>query len=166
MQLWHAAVAALITLQAKYAAWFDALPEPLRDDAAAEALQAIVDLDELAGIEPPRGFGRDQEWVATTRPPVPFRAIYDQIRGQFRMSLDSTEPPSGLGNPRCADHLRDYRGTTFVPIQGAESRIRSLTDARHLPKFPPPDGRMAALRMERGKSGLHRGTVPGNTRRG
>jgi hypothetical protein len=48
-------------LQAQYAAWLDALPEALRDGATGEALQAIVDLDldELASIEPPRGFGRD-----------------------------------------------------------------------------------------------------------
>jgi len=33
----------------------------LRDGATGETLQAIVDLDldELACIEPPRGFGRD-----------------------------------------------------------------------------------------------------------
>jgi hypothetical protein len=39
----------------------EALPEALRDGATGEALQAIVDLDldELASIEPPRGFGRD-----------------------------------------------------------------------------------------------------------
>jgi hypothetical protein len=60
-QQWHAAVATLIALQGKYAVWLDALPEPLRDGATGEALQAIVDLDldELASIEPPRGFGRD-----------------------------------------------------------------------------------------------------------
>jgi hypothetical protein len=48
-------------LQAEYAAWLDALPEPLRDSATGDALQAIVDLDldELIAIEPPRGFGRD-----------------------------------------------------------------------------------------------------------
>jgi len=61
VQQWHAAVATLIALQAKYAAWLDALPEPLRETTTGEALQAIVDLDldELASIEPPRGFGRD-----------------------------------------------------------------------------------------------------------
>jgi ferric-dicitrate binding protein FerR (iron transport regulator) len=61
VQQWHAAVATLIALQAKYAVWLDALPEPLRDTTTGEALQAIVDLDldELASIEPPRGFGRD-----------------------------------------------------------------------------------------------------------
>jgi len=58
---WRAAVAELITLQAEYAAWLDALPEPLRDSVTGDALQAIVDLDldDLIAIEPPRGFGRD-----------------------------------------------------------------------------------------------------------
>jgi len=58
---WRAAVAELIALQAEYASWLDALPEPLRDGATGDALQAIVDLDldELIAIEPPRGFGRD-----------------------------------------------------------------------------------------------------------
>ena len=60
-QQWHAAVVKLQRLQAEYAAWLDALPEALRGGATSEALQAIVDLDldELASIEPPRGFGRD-----------------------------------------------------------------------------------------------------------
>ena len=59
-QRWRDAVTELLTLQAEYAAWRDALPESLRDSATAEALQAIVelDLDVLADIEPPRGFGR------------------------------------------------------------------------------------------------------------
>jgi hypothetical protein len=37
------------------------LPDNLRESATAQALQAIddLDLDELAAIEPPRGFGRD-----------------------------------------------------------------------------------------------------------
>ena len=44
-----------------YVAWADALPDSLQDTATAEALQAIVDLDLdlLATIEPPRGYGRD-----------------------------------------------------------------------------------------------------------
>jgi hypothetical protein len=60
-QQWHAAVAVLVAAQAEYARWLDALPEALRDGATSQALQAIVDLDldELASIEPPRGFGRD-----------------------------------------------------------------------------------------------------------
>lgn len=55
------AVTELITLQAEYAAWADALPDGLRDTATAEALQAIVELDlePLADIVPPRGYGRD-----------------------------------------------------------------------------------------------------------
>ena len=60
-QRWHNAVRELLTLQADYTAWMEALPEALRDTATAEALQAIValDLTELADIEPPRGYGRD-----------------------------------------------------------------------------------------------------------
>jgi hypothetical protein len=60
-QRWHDAVAELLALQADYTAWADALPESLRDTATAEALQAIVDLDldTLADIKPPRGYGRD-----------------------------------------------------------------------------------------------------------
>jgi hypothetical protein len=60
-QRWHDAVTELVTLQAEYRAWFEALPEATRDSATGEALQAIVDLDldDLAAIEPPRGFGRD-----------------------------------------------------------------------------------------------------------
>ena len=46
--------------------------------------------------------------------------------------------------------------------------LPALTAASRTPKFPVPDGRMAAfrLRAEGGKSGLHGGTVPGNARRG
>jgi hypothetical protein len=60
-QRWHDAVAELLALQAEYAAWHDALPAGLRDSGTAEALQAIVelDLDALAAIVPPRGYGRD-----------------------------------------------------------------------------------------------------------
>jgi LuxR family maltose regulon positive regulatory protein len=44
-------VAGLIALQAEYAAWYDVLPDNLRDTATGNALQAIVDLAEtfLAG---------------------------------------------------------------------------------------------------------------------
>ncbi len=60
-QRWCDAVAELATLQASYAAWFDTLPDNLRDTATAEALQAICDIDlaDLQEIQPPRGFGRD-----------------------------------------------------------------------------------------------------------
>ncbi|HEY2503147.1 MAG TPA: hypothetical protein VGI68_17490 [Mycobacterium sp.] len=58
---WDDTVAGLLALQAEYAAWYDNLPDSLRDTATAAALQAIVDLDldELAAIVPPRGYGRD-----------------------------------------------------------------------------------------------------------
>jgi hypothetical protein len=61
MQRWHDTVAGLLALQAEYAAWHDALPDSLRDTATAAALQAIVDLDldELAAVVPPLGYGRD-----------------------------------------------------------------------------------------------------------
>jgi hypothetical protein len=61
VQRWHAAVSALVALQAEYAAWLQALPEATHDSPTGQALQAIVDLDldEIAAIEPPRGFGRD-----------------------------------------------------------------------------------------------------------
>lgn len=58
---WQAAVGELLALQAEYAGWLEALPEATRDSATGEALQAMVDLDldEIAAIQPPRGFGRD-----------------------------------------------------------------------------------------------------------
>jgi hypothetical protein len=60
-QRWRDAVGELIALQEEYTAWWDALPDSLHDNATAEALQAIVelDLDELAAIVPPHGYGRD-----------------------------------------------------------------------------------------------------------
>lgn len=60
-QRWNDAVAELLALQAEYAAWRDALPDSFRDTATAEVLQVIadLDLDELAAIVPPRGYGRD-----------------------------------------------------------------------------------------------------------
>ena len=58
---WHDAVAELLALQAVYAAWLEALPDTLQGSATADALLAIVDLDldTLAAIQPPRGYGRD-----------------------------------------------------------------------------------------------------------
>lgn len=58
---WYDAVAELAALQALYANWLEALPENLHASPTAEALQAICDLDlaEIQGISPPRGFGRD-----------------------------------------------------------------------------------------------------------
>jgi hypothetical protein len=58
---WNDTIAALVNLQAEYAAWLEALPDNQREGVTAEALEAIVELDlsELQSIEPPRGFGRD-----------------------------------------------------------------------------------------------------------
>ena len=60
-QRWDTTVGALVTLQAEYAAWLDALPEATRDSPTGQALQAIVDLDldEIIAIRAPHGFGRD-----------------------------------------------------------------------------------------------------------
>jgi len=48
-------------VQAECAAWFDALPESLRDSATAAALQEMIDLDldSIAAVQPPLGYGRD-----------------------------------------------------------------------------------------------------------
>ena len=61
IQRWRDAVSELVDVRASCAAWLEALPESLRGTATAEALQAIVDLDldALAAIEPPRGYGHD-----------------------------------------------------------------------------------------------------------
>ena len=58
---WRDAVAELITLQAEYEAWLEALPDTLQDTATAEARRTICELDlaDLQAIDPPRGFGRD-----------------------------------------------------------------------------------------------------------
>ena len=60
-QRWRDAVAELLALQAEYAEWLEALPDSLRDSAIADALEAITDLDlqAIADIEPPKGYGRD-----------------------------------------------------------------------------------------------------------
>ena len=60
-QRWRNAVSELLALQASYAAWLEALPDTLQGTAIADLLQAIVDLDLelLAEIELPRGYGRD-----------------------------------------------------------------------------------------------------------
>ena len=60
-QRWNDAVADLLALQAEYAAWYEGLPDNLRDNPTGEALEIIVDLDldALAAIVPPRGYGRD-----------------------------------------------------------------------------------------------------------
>jgi hypothetical protein len=44
-------VAELLRLQDEYAAWLDCLPDSLKE-SATEALRTIIDLDELAAVEP------------------------------------------------------------------------------------------------------------------
>ena len=60
-QRWRDAVAELVTLQEEYRAWLDSLPERLAESSTAQALETIcaIDLSELEGVEPPRGYGRD-----------------------------------------------------------------------------------------------------------
>jgi hypothetical protein len=60
-QRWRDAVCELLSLQAAYADWLADLPNSLQGSSTAEALEAIVELDltDLAGVEPPRGYGRD-----------------------------------------------------------------------------------------------------------
>jgi len=58
---WNDALAEMIAVQAECAAWFEALPDSLRDSATASALQDMIDLDldAIAAVQPPRGYGRD-----------------------------------------------------------------------------------------------------------
>jgi hypothetical protein len=58
---WNDALAEMFAVQTECAAWFEALPESLRDSATAEALQEMIDLDldAIAAVQPPRGYGRD-----------------------------------------------------------------------------------------------------------
>ena len=58
---WNDALSEMIAVQTECAAWFEALPESLRDSATATALQDLIDLDldAIAGVQPPRGYGRD-----------------------------------------------------------------------------------------------------------
>ena len=60
-QRWRDAAEELLALQEKYRAWYENLPENLQDTALAQKLEAVCELDieEIASIELPRGFGRD-----------------------------------------------------------------------------------------------------------
>ena len=51
----------MLAVQSECAAWFEALPEGLRDSATATALQDMIDLDldAIAAVQPPLGYGRD-----------------------------------------------------------------------------------------------------------
>ena len=58
---WNDALAEMLAVQAECAMWFEALPESLRDSATATALQDMIDLDldAIAAVQPPLGYGRD-----------------------------------------------------------------------------------------------------------
>jgi len=58
---WNDALAEMIAVQLECAAWFEALPESLRDSVIGVALQEMIDLDldAIAAVQPPRGYGRD-----------------------------------------------------------------------------------------------------------
>jgi hypothetical protein len=58
---WNDALAELRAVQAECAAWFKALPDSLRDSTTAAALQEMIDLDldAIAAVQPPLGYGRD-----------------------------------------------------------------------------------------------------------
>ena len=58
---WNDALAELLAVQAECAAWLEGLPESLSDSATAAALQEMVDLDldTIASVQPPIGYGRD-----------------------------------------------------------------------------------------------------------
>jgi len=58
---WAAATATLLGVQEEYRNWLDNLPPNLESPALADKLQTIVELDleELAAVDPPRGYGRD-----------------------------------------------------------------------------------------------------------
>jgi len=61
LKRWNDALAEMTAVQAECAAWFEALPESLHDSATAAALQDMIDLDldTLAAVQPPLGYGRD-----------------------------------------------------------------------------------------------------------
>ena len=58
---WNDSLAEMLAVQSECAAWFEALPESLRESPTAEALQEMIDLDldVIAAVQPPRGYGRD-----------------------------------------------------------------------------------------------------------
>ena len=61
LKRWNDALTEMIAVQAECTAWFDALPDSLRDSATAIVLQDMIDLDldAIAAVQPPRGYGRD-----------------------------------------------------------------------------------------------------------
>jgi hypothetical protein len=60
-QRWDAGVAILRAVQAECAEWFETMPEQLHDTPTGQALRAVIDLDldEIASVSLPKGYGRD-----------------------------------------------------------------------------------------------------------
>ena len=60
-QRWVAAVTALQEVQAQYQPWLDHMPDSLRESPLGQRLEEVcgLDLEALATIELPRGWGRD-----------------------------------------------------------------------------------------------------------
>ena len=60
-QRWNAASGELIAVQGECVAWYEAMPEAFRDTPTGQALLAIIELDleEIASIQLPKGYGRD-----------------------------------------------------------------------------------------------------------
>ena len=60
-QRWDAAIAILRAVQAEYAEWFETMPEQLHDTPTGQALRDVIDLDldEIASVCLPKGYGRD-----------------------------------------------------------------------------------------------------------
>jgi len=58
---WNDALREMFAVQAECAAWLEALPESLRDNATAAALEAMIELDleALAAVQPPTGYVTD-----------------------------------------------------------------------------------------------------------
>jgi hypothetical protein len=83
--------AELLSLEADYAPWVDALLEGCQDTPTAMSLQAIVDLDfdEVATIVPPHGYGRDQR----TRPSTAQTRRSRLILLDEQPSKDDTQQP-------------------------------------------------------------------------
>src|SRR5215831_697884 len=108
-QRWCDAVAELVALQSEYAQWFEALPDPFRDTATGDALQAILDLDldEISAIEPRAASGK----ISRTMPSRTNSAITARPRGVHR-PLPRTAPPDSPGSLRDARALPWTSGTT------------------------------------------------------
>ena len=91
LQRWQAAAEELLALQEEYRAWYDNLPENLQDTALTQKLKTVceLDLEEIASIELPLGFGRDEPLQRRfsrrqiTSQPHPCLAVFLKAYGWF-----------------------------------------------------------------------------------